>query len=288
MEKENSFSFDFRATDRFRPGAHRLEFLAEKAVSRSLLLFVAFCLVFSPEYMIKSAPARETIDILAALALTFPFGIMLAGGAAANAWGWYAGFAVFTAAATAPVILFDSSPFILLAIPALACFIMFHLRAPHVLRAFGYLEKTSPAMEFLFFALLTGIFLLMTRQMVAASKMVNPNHFSFCRYVSLAIGCLVMFGPVFGVMFGIITRRLLDLKFLLIIPITFNSLLLFLYFLPSYIISTPSMVVALGTGAVISVVYMMAMGLPFFYCRSTRFLVLFYLVFYLCYKSWGI
>jgi hypothetical protein len=280
-------SFDFRSTPQFYPGTQRIRLFAERVVREPILFFAVYTVLATPMYMIAPRRWQVAIDIAISVVAVFPFTVRLAGGASKSAWAWYACSGALLLAALIPFNVFSFEPGVILVVPALFCFLMFHRRAPHVLKAFGYMEKPNPALELMYFVMLTGVFMMMSYSLMRASNELRIKLFSTLEYAVLALECLLMYFALFGMMFGVLMRRLLNLRFLLAVPIAVNSIILMFYFLPAAV-NHGGLVMAVTSTIVVSIVVQTGMGLVYYFSRSTRVIIFFYVVYYIWYKTLGI
>lgn len=277
----------FRATDAFAPGTQKISVLTEPAVRRTLAFFAVYAVIMGPAFHFVNPDWQVVMDTVYALLFIMPFAIILAGGASAAAWALYAVFAVFAFAAAAPTFLGVSPLFLLAAIPAVGFFVAFHRRAPHVLEHLGYLDKTLWYRELAIILILSAVMNYICLSAADASGLFRKIPHNPYRIAALILICLTLYGPILGILFGIIFRRLLDYKFQPAAPIAIVSICIALYFLPA-VLPRLAPFTAILSLCVMGSFLGTCLGLAYFFSKTTRVLLIFYVFYYLMYKIQGL
>ncbi|MFC1474400.1 hypothetical protein ACFLQK_00010 [bacterium] len=277
-------NFFFKTTDEYYPGFQKLSLFSDVTFRRTVFLFVSFAVISGAFSRFLIGPGREVMNIALSLCYVFPYGIWLSGGMPRRGWAWYACFAVLFLSGTVPAILAGRTVFLLSVPAALFCLYMVHRSAPWIMKSFGYMEKFEMWKEIPLTGISSVLFVILTYNVYATVQGIKVGFMPVENYLVYSVIGLSTYGVSLGILFGILMRRLLDMRFELYQAIMVNACLFFIMLSPT-VIGLDNMAVTLAGVLGTSLLSQFVLGLGFYYCRSTRYVLLAYLAFYLFYKS---
>lgn len=277
---------NYKATPAFYSGFQKSKLLADPLLRKCILIYVGLAIINAPfSLLIPPSMKRETIFILSTLFYLFPMAISLAGGMSKPAWRWYAAFCALYLAGTIPA-AYEIAPASMIVLPAAAyCLWRGHLLAPNIVAAFGYNARMQSLQKEIFAVAATTAVLVFytylgTIQIVHGHFFILPA-WKYCFHIATAV---LYYSIHWGILFGILMRRFLAKNFEPPAPIAVNVFLIFTYWLPSvlgYVEAGKAFVGVVG-GAFSSQI---TLGLSYYFCRSTRPLIISYILFYLFIKT---
>lgn len=276
----------FKTGDNYYSGFQRFNILADPQFRKCLLAFIPLSAMQIPGVMIL-APGqhREILFIAMFLVYMLPAAISIAGGMPAAGWAWYAAAAAFYAAGTIPMALGASPAFLLFLIPALLCFARVDRIAPHLLAALGYKAPPRPAKEIAFTLIATAglvLYLWLGQALIRKSgvRILPPEW-----YVWLAATSALYYGTLWGLLYGVLMRRFLDMRYNLVLPIVLNVAIAILYWFPSILGYEIKLEIAIAGSILQGFSSQVALGMTYFFCRSSRPLLAGYVLHYLFLKT---
>jgi hypothetical protein len=233
---------------------------------------------------LHSASLRDVGNLIRTVFIVYPMALLLIGGVSKQGWAWFAGFCVFLVSGQAPLLMGGLAMFALLLLPAVFCLWMFLRNAPNIPLRMGYMEKFSFIKEILFSVLLSFLFVTLTYYFLTRVGHYRFTALSPFSYFVLAVNGFANYVVVFGFAYGIMTRRLLSMRYEPFVPIVFNVLFIFAMWAPAAVASGKILLGLISVFA-IAVLSQLSTGMAFFFCRSTRIVLISYLVYYLFHKS---
>ncbi|HOX28069.1 MAG TPA: hypothetical protein PLQ76_02815, partial [bacterium] len=239
----------YRTTESFCEGFQKANIFAERDVRVSALIFVLFGAIVTPfKYLIPAGFKSESVSMIVLILFVFPLSTTLMGGISRRAWKLYAGFGVFFLLGLVPALW--GFPVYLVFLPPAVLFLILFLRAePKIAVRFGYSGKPVSLSEVLMALLSSAVFITIT---YIAIVMVTKTKFylhPFRDYFFEFIIVVPEYFVAWGIMYGVLTKRLLNMKFEILIPILINVLLTIVWWAPTICnVKDPGMVMA-GTCA---------------------------------------
>jgi hypothetical protein len=275
----------YKYTSSYYPGARKLRLTADAAFRKTMLFMTINVVLTIPVNCFFKGNINIVINLIKYLTAIIIFGIVIAGGSPRRGWAWYAGFCAFSVAGVTPVIMYGTAASLALLPLAGICFFMFHKNAPWILDRLGFLEKGLISRE-IFFSLTCGfIFILFTYHtlLTLGHKQFVPMEAD--KYVAYMWIGLIEYGMYFGITYGILLRRLLQMKYELFGLIVLNVFLLFVFWLPVLIGRPENLVLSIAALFAGAFIVQFTIAMAFYFCRSTRFVIVSYIVYYMIVKS---
>ena len=269
----------YEFTENYYPGFQKASLLSDVILRKTFFIFTGVTLVTIPLCYIVPDKYLNVMFVLIGLVLTLPLCFGLAGGLPASVRGLYAASAALFALGTVPVLMGGSGWFLVLVPLSLFLFYRLHRKAPHLLQAFGYTGYSASLREILLTAGCLAVLVVSTWYAFEKTQSVsflslNPKTF----FMLLCAGIIIV-APVYGAFFGILTRRLLDMKYQLGIAIIINIVLYNIISLPAALIYENPGLALLGNLS-FAVVQQIVLGLAYYFCRSARIMFFAQLFFY--------
>lgn len=277
---------NYKATPAFYSGFQKSKLLADPLLRKCVLIYLGLAVINAPfSLLMPPSMKRETIFILSTLFYLLPMAISLAGGMPKAAWRWYAAFCLFYIIGILPA-AFEKVPASMLILSgAVYCLRRIHVLAPNIAAAFGFNTSIKFPLKELFAIVATASVLvfymyLATIKIVHGHLVVLPAW----KYIFHFITGILYYSVHWGVLHGILMRRFLAKNFEPPAPIAVNMFLIFIYWLPSVLgyVEYGKAVVGVVGAALSSQI---TLGLSYYYCRSTRPLIISYMFLYLFIKT---
>ncbi|HOX27834.1 MAG TPA: hypothetical protein PLQ76_01630 [bacterium] len=274
----------FRTTSDYYPGSQRMNLFADHSFRKAALIIVTMSFCTFLLNILHNAVLIETGNMIKTILIVYPLGLFLLGGASKRSWAWFAGFCILFASGQAPLLLGLSAWFALFFMPAALCLYMFLINERDFLFRLGYSGKRNFAMEILFSILLSTLTITLVYYFLT-----RVGHFKFTPltlggYLIFFMNGIANYFIVFGFTYGIMTRRLLGMRYEPSVLIVINILFMFVLWFPSAVGSGKILMGLLSIFSV-AVVTQLPTGMAFFFCRSTRMVLFSYLAYYLFLKS---
>jgi len=273
------------ATDKYYPGFRKFNLFSDAVFRRVVVLVIGGAIIDSVcNYFIPyHAPERELVGSFRTLIYLLPVYIMLSGGFNPRALVYYVLFALMFGAGQAASIYGSPLMSALFFPAAAACFWLFHKNSRSTLASLGFLENISFLKEIVFIIPASAILIYPSY----AAFSINHTELRFLgydHYFKLLFIGLLTYGTLFGILYGVLTRRLLELRFQIVVPVVLNTLLHFSFWLPAIIGYEQSLksVFAVFMSCLLA---QFTMSMAYYYTRSVRVVILIYLIYYLFYKS---
>jgi hypothetical protein len=260
---------EYRATESFYEGFQKTSLFADRTVRISAFIFVIAGLIDIPfKFLFPSGFKSELSSMLVLILFIFPISTRLIGGISRASWKFYAGFGIFFLSGLVPA-LWGSPIYLLLMLPAV-CFLALLLRAePGILRSFGYSGKPFSLREVLIALLVFSIFALFT---YIATAIVQKSKFILHPSVSYLLQFLIVFPEylvAWGILYGVLMKRLLELKFEPLVPIIINIVFTVVWWVSTAVnVKEPGMMFA-GIFAWATAVHLIS-GMTYYFTGSTR------------------
>lgn len=260
---------NYRATESFYEGFQRTELFADKNLRISALIFFLAGLIDIPFKLIFPTGFKSEVGSMFILIfILFPMSTKLIGGISQKAWKIYAGFGAFFLSGLVPALL-GFPVYLILMLPAI-CFLVLLLRAePGILRSFGYLGMPLGLREFLVALTSFGVFALFT---YLATVNVTKSEFMLHPFESYLLQFLVVFPEyliAWGILYGVLMKRMLELKFEPLVPIIFNVVFTVVWWVSTAVnVEDPGMMFA-GIFAWAIAVHLIS-GMAYYFTKSTR------------------
>jgi len=271
-------------TKSYHPGFQKLSLFADGTFRKTVFLLCSNAALVALLSVLFPSPQREVIYISTLLLFVFPFAAAMAGGMPSAGWRWYACFGITFAAGSIPVFLGASDLYMLFLALSVLCFVKLHGNAPGLLEKFGYLGRVEPAKEISFSILSSAVFVFLSYLALVRVTHNGTVFLGMGKYILYSALCILTYGLFFGVMYGMLARRLLKLRYELVTAILINVTLLLVTWLPG-IIGASNPAQALAASFMSCLVTQFTLGMVYYYCRSTRPIIFAYLIYYLYYKS---
>lgn len=276
----------FKTGENYYSGFQRFNILTDRTFRRCLIAFFLLIAVQAPMSIVTPPGMfREIFFILMFLAYMLPAALVLAGGMPAAGWRWYAAAAGLYAAGTIPIAIGGSYFYLLFTLPAMLCFMMANRTAPHLLVALGYKTPAMPATEVAYTILIAAVFISYTWLGQALIKKSGFEIHSTGEYLWLIATSALYYGTLWGILYGIFLRRFLDMRYEIVAPIALNIILMSMYWVPSVIGYSVNPKLAVSGSILQSFASQLALGMAFYFCRSTRPLLAGFIIYYLFVKS---
>ncbi|MFA6447913.1 MAG: hypothetical protein WCX65_00455 [bacterium] len=259
----------YRATESFYEGFQKTNIFADRTVRITAFIFVIAGLIDIPfKFIFPAGFKSELGSMLVFILLIFPISTRLIGGISRASWKLYAGFGIFFLSGLIPT-LWGSPVFLLLMIPSV-CFLALLLRAePGILRSFGYSEKPLGMREVLIALLTFSLFALFT---YIATVMVQKSKFILHSPISYLLQFLIVvpeYLVAWGILYGVLMKRLLELKFEPMVPIFLNIVFTLVWWVSTAVnVKDPGMMFA-GIFAWAIAVHMIS-GMAYYFTGSVR------------------
>ena len=275
----------FKSGETYYSGFQRFNILADPAFRKCLLAFVPLMAIQTPGVMIlRPGMAREIFFILLFLVYMVPAAFTIAGGMPASGWIWYIAAAACYAAGTIPIALGAKYECLLFMAPAAFCLMKVNKAAPHIFKALGYTSPAKPALEAALTVLLSSVIIsnLWLGQILIRKSVI---HFQAPeKYLWLAATSSLYYGALWGLLYGVLMRKFMDMRYNIVLPITLNVLLTSLYWIPSMLGYNAKLEMVIGGVILQGIVCHITFGMSYFYCRSTRPLLVAFVLQYLFLK----
>lgn len=282
----NATDFNFEATARFRPGFQKLRLLDDPILRRSIFI-IAFCsLITIPLYLALPKSYNEIIMVIRDLILLLPCALWAGGGLPRRARLLYIPFASLFAIGIIGIKMGGPDWFVLFSLASLPFAYAIHRSAPHLGRELGFTDKVSIPAEVSATALMSGSSIFLGWYGLShANKLIFKSPFPGpADFAAVALTGLLHYGALYMLMYGVLFRRLLKMRFQLIIPITLNVALLSMTMLSDALLMQNKLM-GLFSILVICLTLQFGYGIAFYFCRSTRMVVASHVIFYLFYKT---
>ncbi len=259
----------YRATESFHDGFQKTGFFDDRTVRISTLIFVLFAIIAAPvKFSITSGFKSESVSLILWFLFIFPLSTRLWGGMSRKSWKLYAGFVIFFLSGLIPA-AWGSPVFLILILPAAFFAILLFIAEPEILRRFGYSGKPITPSEILITLIATCLCVFIIYFATVMLQKVNfvPRFSISCILAFLVI--VPKYFVVWGVLYGALMKRLLDLKFEYLIPIIFNIIFtMILWYTEPYNVDDPAMLFAEIFSW--SMILNLISGTVYYFTRTTR------------------
>jgi hypothetical protein len=276
-------NYYYKKTDAYYDGFQRLSLFTEPSFRLSAAVFAAAFVASVIVFIFSEGKAREATGAMVFLFIACPAALAAAGGMTSAAWLRFVVFAAFTISAIAGSIFINPS-FLIFALPAFLSLAALIKSAPKTFSALGYTTVSDLKKESAFVLLTAAVFILVTYFFVSKARDASVSFPGFQQIVFYLIINIAVYGPVFGIIYGLFTRALLDRRFELSVPLLLNTLFVFSMWAPNVIGSKDPVTAFIGSLAA-CLLTQVTLSLAFYFCRSTRMVYFSYLLYYLFYKS---
>lgn len=274
-----------KATDAFAPGFQRFHLLQDRMFRLAAVAYP--CLAALTIVLNEIHSARPVWDLVIYLLFLMPVGVSMAGGAPRAAYMWWVAFCALWTAAAAPLFHGAGMLALLPAAPALYCLWRAHRAAPHILKAFGYNENIPFRRELLFSLIPAMLLILVTHFASTRILHYSYSYMGVENYLFLICRGMPCYAVTFGLMYGLLMRRLLNMRMEIVPIIIINVVLFVIQWVPVSLVNenpVDALAGTVGTAFAIQI----SLGLAFLFCRSTRMILLAYMIYYVFYKSLGV
>jgi len=260
---------NYRATESFYEGFQRTNLFADKNIRISaLIFFLAGLIDILFKFILSSGFKSEVGSMFILILILFPMSTRLIGGISLKSWKLYAGFGVFFLFGLVPALM-GFPVYLVFMLPAI-CFLVLLFRAePGILRSFGYMGMPLGLREIIVALISFSIFALFT---YLATVNVTKSKFILHPFESYLMQFLVVFPEylvAWGILYGVLMKRLLELKFEPLVPIIFNIVFTVVWWVSTAVnVEDPGMMFAgIFTWAI--AVHLIS-GMAYYFTKSTR------------------
>lgn len=279
-------NFYYKAGENYFPGFQKFNIFADPVFRKGIAAFAGLCMIAGPtSFAVSPGLKRELCYVLIYLCYMTPATIIVAGGMPPAAWRWYAAFAVFFACGTIPVVLGAPYTVMVCLIPAVFSVLQMCRIAPGVPAALAYDKPAKPSVDFAFGVILSVVLIAYSwigQQMIGkgAYRLLSVKEYIwyFCT------GALY-YGTLWGLFYGLLMRRLLDMRYDLITPMALNIVMNSIYWIPSALGYGLKPEVAIGGSVLQSLTLQSAICMTFYFHRSSWPPFAAYGIYYLFIKS---
>jgi hypothetical protein len=279
-------SAPFAAGAGYYPGFQKFKITADPTFRRCLLAFVPLMAMLIPGVsIIPPGMRREILFICIFLAYMFPAAIVIGGGLPVSGWLWYSAAAALFAAATVPIPLGFSYNFLFLLIPSLFCLTKVNSSNPQVFKTLGYTTSAKPAMEIVFTTLAAAVLISYVWIGQAFIRKMGVVVLPLDKYIWFAATSALYYGVLWGILYGVLMRRFMEFRYNIVLPIALNIFIMFAYWIPSILSYNMKLEIAIGGSIMQSFSCQVALGMTYFYCRTTRPLLAAFVIHYLFLKT---
>jgi len=259
----------YRATESFYEGFQKTSLFADRTVRISAFIFIFYAITFAPfKIFMPSGLKSESVAMVYWILFVFPLSTILIGKMSRKAWKLYAGFGSFYLIGLVPA-LWGLPVYLLFMIPAF-CFLFLFLRAePSILRCFGYSGKQVTMREIIV-ALITVclcvfIIYIATAGLKQTKYVIRPPLI----YLLAFLMVVPKYSIVWGILYGVLMKHLLELKFESLVPILFNMFfVMVLWFTEPYDGTDPALIFAATFSW--AVILNTISGMAYYFTRTVR------------------
>ncbi len=276
-------NYYYRKTEAYYDGFQKMSLFTEPTFRISASVLTAVFIATSIVFAFSVGQAREATGAMVSLFIAFPAALACAGGMSTAAWLRFivfAGFAVFAIAGS----IFIAPSFLLFALPAFLSLAALIKSAPKTFSCLGYATSYDLRKEAAFSLLTAAIFITVTYYFISKARGASVSFPSPAQVVFYLAVNIAVYGPIFGIIYGLLTRDLLDRRYELSVPVLLNTLFVFLMWVPNVIGNNDPVTAFIGSLAA-CLLTQVTLTMAFYFCRSTRMVFLSYLLYYLFYKS---
>ncbi len=260
---------NYRATESFYDGVQRTNLFAEKTLRVTALVFLMFAVAVIPvKVLVPPGFKSESISMIPWLLIVFPLSTYFFGGISRKAWMLYAGFSVFYLAGMIPT-SWGMHACLLFTIPSYFFLILLFRAEPKILRGYGYSGMRFAPIEIFGTVVTTA---LCVSIIYMAAIMLQKTTYAFrppLTYIVQFLMIVPKYALVWGILYGILMKRMLHLKYEALVPIAFNIFFTAVLFLTEpYDVADPGLIIA--KIAAWSTVLNLILGMTYYFTRSAR------------------
>lgn len=278
-------SYYFRPTENYYGGMRRVRVSDVSAFNSMAIIFIGVALIYSSFFVFTPFQYRQLIVTLCTSVFVGPIAIRAAGGISKKGQIRY-GLMCFSWTLFVFLNTFESTKqyamYVIPAIPALLY--VFHKSSPHVLKNFRYLERTEIVAEVFLSIVYTAIVLTVLYLVVVKAKK-SEFMIQDCRaYLYMTINCVMEYGIILGVMFGVFSRKIMELRY----PIGYLTgwnIVFWTMYQGASVIGYDEALLMFGGVFAAAFLQQLAMSISFYICRSTRIMLFMCLIIYYFYGS---
>ena len=261
-----------------------MNLFADIVLRKTIVLCLVCALVSLP--LFAWLPKKYEILIMLGrdVFLLIPISFWVIGGLGSGLMKRYLVFAILITAGAAWYEMTGNSASLLLMFASLGAVVFIHRNSPGIIRDMGYAEPLAWGREIFFALLVSAVFVVPS--LLAAKILVKSNFVihSLGRYVLIFVTYTVHYGMLYGILYGVLFRRLMKMKYPLFVPIVLNIFLVFITWLADVLLFE-SVLNAVLASFFICLTMQFALGMAFYYCRSTRVVLMAHVIYFLVYKS---
>lgn len=277
---------NFKSGSIYYPGIQRFYITRDSTFRKALVVFALLAAIQIPvAVMFKPGPLREVAYVLMFLVYVVPAAVVLAGGACGEFWKWYTAGATFFAISTTAFALGAPGHVLLLILASLPCFYMCHVKASHVLFSLGYTGRLNPLYEIVFILVISGSLISYTALGQVLIRRTEIHIPTLSQYIWYGTTSALYYGTLWGIIHGIIMKRFLDMRYEIAVPVIVSTMIMIIYWMPPILSYTMKLEMAISGVVLMSLSSQIILGMAFYYCRTTRPLVIGYVIYYMFLKS---
>ncbi|HPI77998.1 MAG TPA: hypothetical protein PLK80_14820, partial [bacterium] len=239
-------NYYYRKTEAYYNGFQKMSLFTEPTFRISASVFAAAFFASAIVFAFYEEQAREATGAMVFLFIAFPAALASAGGMSLAAWFRFivfAGFAVFAIAGS----IFIAPSFLVFAFPAFLSLAALIKSAPKTLSSLGYAAASDLKKEAAFSLLTAAVFITVTYFFISKARGASVSFPSPAQFVFYLAVNIAVYGPVFGIIYGLFTRALLDRRFELSVPVLINTLFVFSMWAPNVIGSKDPVTAFIGS-----------------------------------------
>ncbi len=260
---------NYRATDSFYDGYQKTNLFTERTLHVTALIFLLFAITAIPvKVLVPSGFKSESISMIPWFLIVFPLSTFFMGGISQKAWMLYAGFSLFFLAALIPT-SWGAPICLLFTIPSVCFLILLFRTEPKILRGYGYSGMRVTPLE-IFGMLITSA--LCVSIIYMAAIMLQKTTYTVRSPLTYLVQFFLIvpkYAMVWGILYGVLMKRMLGLKFESPVSIVLNVIFIIILFLTEpYDVGDTGLVVAKIVAW--ATVLNMILGMTYFFTRSVR------------------